>query len=112
MADAVRRLEDHRLSAEPEESARIGRARMGRRLARWLPTDPPTDAPTVAVQRHVAETGWADLALGHIEAGRPHPTPPRGTAERAVRPRSGMRTRPGVPQTLIPRHTERSVVRR
>lgn len=71
VADAVRRLENHRLAAEPEESARIERARMGQRLARWLATDPPTDALTVAdaLRRHVAETGWADLALEHIEAG-------------------------------------------
>ncbi|MBT3154265.1 BREX-2 system phosphatase PglZ [Streptomyces sp. CHD11] len=71
VADAVRRLADHRLAAEPEEAARVERARMGRRLARWLAADPPAEAPTVAdaVQRHVAETGWADLALEHIEAG-------------------------------------------
>ncbi|MET8114924.1 BREX-2 system phosphatase PglZ [Streptomyces prasinus] len=71
VTDAVRRLEDHRLAAEPEESARVARARMGQRLARWLATDPPADAPTVAdaIQRQVAETGWADLALEHIEAG-------------------------------------------
>ncbi|KMS80420.1 bacteriophage resistance protein [Streptomyces leeuwenhoekii] len=70
-ADAVRKLESHRLAGEPEESARIERARMGQRLARWLATDPAVDAPTVAdaVRRHVAETGWADLALEHIEAG-------------------------------------------
>ncbi|MFI1388431.1 BREX-2 system phosphatase PglZ [Streptomyces griseoaurantiacus] len=69
--DAVHRLEDHRLAAEPEESARIERARMGQRLARWLATDPPADAPTVAdaIRRHVHETGWVDLALEHIEAG-------------------------------------------
>ncbi|MEU3948101.1 BREX-2 system phosphatase PglZ [Streptomyces sp. NPDC029526] len=71
VSDAVRRLENHRLAAEPEESARIERARMGQRLARWLATDPSADAPTVAdaIQRHVAETGWVDLALEHIEAG-------------------------------------------
>ncbi|WP_405915417.1 BREX-2 system phosphatase PglZ [Streptomyces sp. NBC_00728] len=71
VADAVRSLEDHRLATEPDEAARVERARMGQRLARWLATDPPTEAPTVAdaVQRHVAETGWADLALEHIEAG-------------------------------------------
>ncbi|MFE0785276.1 BREX-2 system phosphatase PglZ [Streptomyces mutabilis] len=71
MSDAVRRLEDHRLATELEEAARIERARMGQRLARWLATDPSADAPTVAdaVQRHVAETGWVDLALEHIEAG-------------------------------------------
>ena len=69
--EAVRRLAQHRLAADPEESARIERARMAQRLARWLATDPSADAPTVAdaVQRHVAETGWADLALEHIEAG-------------------------------------------
>ncbi|GHD92053.1 BREX-2 system phosphatase PglZ [Streptomyces naganishii] len=71
VTDAVQRLEDHRLAAEPDESARIERARMGQRLARWLTADPPADAPTVAdaIQRHVAETGWVDLALEHIEAG-------------------------------------------
>ncbi|MFG3022551.1 BREX-2 system phosphatase PglZ [Streptomyces sp. NPDC048254] len=71
VAEAVRRLADHRLAADPEEAARIERARMGQRLARWLATDPPVDAPTVAdaIQRHIGETGWADLALEHVEAG-------------------------------------------
>ncbi|MER5445408.1 BREX-2 system phosphatase PglZ [Streptomyces sp. NPDC002764] len=70
-SEAVRRLADHRLATDPEESARIERARMGQRLARWLATDPPAEVPTVAdaIQRHIAETGWADLALEHIEAG-------------------------------------------
>ena len=70
-SEAVRRLADHRLANDPEESARIERARMGQRLARWLATDPPVEMPTVAdaIQRHIAETGWADLALEHIEAG-------------------------------------------
>lgn len=71
VAAAVRRLAHHRLATDPAESARLERARMGQRLARWLAGDPPTDAPTVAdaIQRHIAETGWADLALEHIEAG-------------------------------------------
>ncbi|MFE4622033.1 BREX-2 system phosphatase PglZ [Streptomyces mirabilis] len=70
-AEAVRRLADHRLATDPEESARVERARMGQRLALWLATEPSADAPTVAdaIQRHVTETGWADLALEHIEAG-------------------------------------------
>ncbi|MEV0924547.1 BREX-2 system phosphatase PglZ [Streptomyces spongiicola] len=70
-AEALRRLADHRLAAGPDESARVERARMGQRLAHWLATDPSTDASSVghAVQRHVTETGWADLALEHIEAG-------------------------------------------
>ncbi|QGV80902.1 BREX-2 system phosphatase PglZ [Streptomyces ficellus] len=69
--EAVRRLAEHRLAADPEESARIERARMGQRLARWLATDPSADALTVAdaLQRHITETGWVDLALEHIEAG-------------------------------------------
>ncbi|MFF8318446.1 BREX-2 system phosphatase PglZ [Streptomyces bobili] len=71
VAEAVRRLADHRLATDPEGSARIERARMGQRLALWLATDPSAHAPTVAdaIQRHVTETGWADLALEHIEAG-------------------------------------------
>ncbi|MER5535265.1 BREX-2 system phosphatase PglZ [Streptomyces mirabilis] len=70
-AEAVRRLADHRLATDPEESARVERARMGQRLALWLATEPSVDALTVgdAIQRHVTETGWADLALEHIEAG-------------------------------------------
>ncbi|WP_200308439.1 BREX-2 system phosphatase PglZ [Streptomyces adelaidensis] len=71
VAEAVGRLADHRLATDPEESARIERARMGQRLARWLATDPSADAPSVgdAIKRHISETGWADLALEHIEAG-------------------------------------------
>ncbi|MFC8515665.1 BREX-2 system phosphatase PglZ [Streptomyces sp. NPDC057257] len=71
MAEAVRRLADHRLADDPEESARLERARMAQRLARWLATAPAADVPSVAdaIQRHVTETGWADLALEHIEAG-------------------------------------------
>lgn len=70
-AAAVRRLADHRLATDPDESARVERARMGQRLARWLATDPSVDVLSVgdAIQRHVTETGWADLALEHIEAG-------------------------------------------
>ncbi|MFG2722080.1 BREX-2 system phosphatase PglZ [Streptomyces sp. NPDC048416] len=70
-AQAVRRLAEHRLAGDPEESARTERARMGQRLALWLATDPSADSPTVAdaIQRHITETGWADCALEHIEAG-------------------------------------------
>ncbi|QUC61561.1 BREX-2 system phosphatase PglZ [Streptomyces sp. A2-16] len=71
VAEAVRRLTDHQLANDPEESARIERARMAHRLASWLATGPSIDATSVAdaIQRHVTETGWADLALEHIEAG-------------------------------------------
>ncbi|GAA3788145.1 BREX-2 system phosphatase PglZ [Streptomyces coacervatus] len=71
VTEAVLRLAHHRLAGDPEESTRIERARMGQRLARWLATDPSADAPSVAdaINRHITETGWADLALEHIEAG-------------------------------------------
>ncbi|MFJ2647150.1 BREX-2 system phosphatase PglZ [Streptomyces sp. NPDC087420] len=71
VAEAVRRLADHGLATDPDESARIERARMGQRVALWLGTDPSVDADNVgeAIQRHITETGWADLALEHIEAG-------------------------------------------
>ncbi|MEV6012293.1 BREX-2 system phosphatase PglZ [Streptomyces sp. NPDC051976] len=70
-ADAVRTLDDHLLAADPDARARIERARMGQRLAQWLATDPAAESPTVAaaIERQIAETGWADLALQHIEAG-------------------------------------------
>ncbi|PSM41352.1 BREX-2 system phosphatase PglZ [Streptomyces dioscori] len=69
--EAVRRLAEHGLAADPDESARIERARMGQRLALWMAAAPPVEAPTVAdaIQRHIDETGWADLALEHIESG-------------------------------------------
>ncbi|MGW5675687.1 BREX-2 system phosphatase PglZ [Streptomyces sp. NPDC003860] len=71
VAAAVRHLADHRLATDPEMSARVERVRMGQRLAFWLAAEPSPDVPTVAdaVQRHVAETGWVDLALEHVEAG-------------------------------------------
>ncbi|MGW0631020.1 BREX-2 system phosphatase PglZ [Streptomyces sp. NPDC002758] len=70
-AAALDELASHRLASEPHARARIERARMGQRLAQWLARDPATDSPTVAaaIQRHIAETGWVDLALEHIEAG-------------------------------------------
>lgn len=69
--EALRRLAAHGLAADPEESARIERARMGQRLALWTAGEPPIEAASVAdaIQRQVDETGWADLALEHIEAG-------------------------------------------
>jgi hypothetical protein len=70
-AAAVKRLREHRLARDPENGARVGRVRMAQRLARWLATEPPVEAATVAdaIARHVAETGWVDLALENIESG-------------------------------------------
>ncbi|MFI6637463.1 BREX-2 system phosphatase PglZ [Nonomuraea fuscirosea] len=71
LAEAVQALDSHHLAADPDVRVRIERARMGQRLARWLATDPATSAETVAaaIERHLAETGWVDQALEHVEAG-------------------------------------------
>lgn len=71
IAKAVGALDAHHLAVDPDARVRIERARMGQRLAQWLATDPVIEVETVAaaVQRHVAETGWVDQALEHIESG-------------------------------------------
>ncbi|GAA1011412.1 hypothetical protein Aple_059520 [Acrocarpospora pleiomorpha] len=71
LTQAVRALDAHQLAADPDVRVRIKRAKMGQRLARWLATDPAIGAETVAaaVERHIAETGWVDQALEHVEAG-------------------------------------------
>ncbi|MER5891789.1 BREX-2 system phosphatase PglZ [Streptomyces sp. NPDC001876] len=68
---AVASLEEHRQSVDPDARTRVDRVVMAQRLTRWLSTGP---APEIAhveagVGRHMAETGWVDLALEHIEAG-------------------------------------------
>ncbi|GGL87819.1 hypothetical protein GCM10010129_34560 [Streptomyces fumigatiscleroticus] len=71
IAGAVEALQGHRRADGPDTRVRIGRVLMAWRLTRWLAADPAVDCPTVAagIQRHVAETGWTDQALEHIEAG-------------------------------------------
>lgn len=71
IAAVVGALREHELAADPDARVRIDRARMAQRLVRWLATDPPVTTATVAaaIQRHIAETGWVDQALEHIEAG-------------------------------------------
>lgn len=71
VATSVRDLGRHLLAPEPDMQARIERARMAQRLTRWLATDPDVDCPKIAagLDRHIAETGWVDYALEHIEAG-------------------------------------------
>ncbi|WP_218156247.1 BREX-2 system phosphatase PglZ [Nonomuraea wenchangensis] len=76
LTQAVQELAAHHLAVDADVRLRIERARMGQRLARWLATSPATGAETVAaaIERHLAETGWVDQALEHIEAGGdPHP---------------------------------------
>ncbi|MER5224957.1 BREX-2 system phosphatase PglZ [Streptomyces flaveus] len=69
--DAIRKLEEHLRASDPDERARIERARMAQRLAQWLATDPAAESETVAegIKRHMTETGWVDQAMEHIEAG-------------------------------------------
>ncbi|MFJ4889849.1 BREX-2 system phosphatase PglZ [Streptomyces sp. NPDC088788] len=64
-------LDDHALAKEPDARTRIARAGMALRLAQWLAGDPPVASANVAaaIGRQIAETGWVDLALEHIEAG-------------------------------------------
>ncbi|MEU6574154.1 BREX-2 system phosphatase PglZ [Streptomyces sp. NPDC046805] len=71
VAEAVRALDSHKRADGPGARARIERARMGSRLAHWLAGDPAVECATVAaaIERQIAETGWVDQALEHIEAG-------------------------------------------
>ncbi|AXE80189.1 BREX-2 system phosphatase PglZ [Streptomyces atratus] len=68
---SVAALEGHRQAVDPDARTRIERAKMAQRLAQWLATGPVPESAHVeaGVGRHMAETGWVDLALEHIEAG-------------------------------------------
>ncbi len=68
---AVSALEAHRQAVDPDARTRIQRVVMAQRLARWLATAPVPESPHLeaGIARHMAETGWVDLALDHIEAG-------------------------------------------
>lgn len=72
-AAAVHHLSEHELAEGDAARVRVERARMGQRLAQWLAADPrpDTDTDTVSsgVDRQIADTGWVDRALDHIEAG-------------------------------------------
>lgn len=70
-AQAMRELSLHRLAPGPDARIRVERARMAQRLAQWVATEPVAGSDSVAagVDRQVAEIGWVDLALEHIEAG-------------------------------------------
>ncbi|MGY5071926.1 BREX-2 system phosphatase PglZ [Streptomyces griseus] len=71
LAETLRHLERHRRAGDPEARTRIRRARMGGRLAQWLAGEPGAacDSTGVGIERHLAETGWVDQSLEHIEAG-------------------------------------------
>ncbi|UCM87238.1 BREX-2 system phosphatase PglZ [Streptomyces marincola] len=70
-ADAsVRELNAHALSTQHDIRPRVRRAHMARRLSRWLAMEPEAGCRSVAdgIGRHIAETGWVDLALEHVES--------------------------------------------
>ncbi|MFI6304498.1 BREX-2 system phosphatase PglZ [Amycolatopsis thailandensis] len=71
IAKSVQELRHHRLAYDQDAVIRIVRATMAQRLAQWLTTEPAKESETIAaaIDRHLAETSWADLALEHIEAG-------------------------------------------
>ncbi|WP_432110147.1 BREX-2 system phosphatase PglZ [Streptomyces sp. AA1529] len=68
---ALKTLDDHKRAGEPQARVRVQRAHMAQRLARWLAGGPDAACRSAAdgIARHVAETGWVDQALEHIEAG-------------------------------------------
>ncbi|MCX5184247.1 BREX-2 system phosphatase PglZ [Streptomyces sp. NBC_00268] len=71
IARSVSALGDHGLANDTDARTRIARAGMAQRLSQWLAGDPPVSSQNVAtaIGRQIAETGWVDLALDHIEAG-------------------------------------------
>ncbi|WP_031094001.1 BREX-2 system phosphatase PglZ [Streptomyces sp. NRRL S-15] len=71
LAGALQELDDHRRAENPDARSRLRRARMGGRLAQWLAGEPSVacDSTGDGIRRHLAETGWVDHALEHIEAG-------------------------------------------
>lgn len=68
---ALESLDRHRLAPDTDEQVRIGRARMAQRLAQWLASGPETGTPNLsdALERHIDETSWVDMALEHVQAG-------------------------------------------
>ncbi|MFG3644134.1 BREX-2 system phosphatase PglZ [Micromonospora sp. NPDC047762] len=65
---AIEHLAGHRLAEA--EAERVRRARMARRLVRWLGTTVvPPQSVADGVDRHIAEWGWVDQALNHVWAG-------------------------------------------
>ncbi|MFE9386654.1 BREX-2 system phosphatase PglZ [Streptomyces sp. NPDC007025] len=68
---ALKVLNDHKRAGEPQARVRVQRAHMAQRVARWLAGGPDAACRSAAdgIARHIAETGWVDQALEHIEAG-------------------------------------------
>ncbi|WP_030145800.1 BREX-2 system phosphatase PglZ [Streptomyces violaceorubidus] len=65
---ALRDLEAHQLAALYAESTETARTAV--RLMRWLATAPPSpETVGQAVRKHLASSGWADLAIGVLAEG-------------------------------------------
>ncbi|MFE3599055.1 BREX-2 system phosphatase PglZ [Streptomyces sp. NPDC059142] len=71
LADAVQALDDHALAGWESHSGSLVRIRMAQRLVQWLASHEETDFATAAqaVDRHITEYGWVDLADGYIHDG-------------------------------------------
>ncbi|MFJ8753537.1 BREX-2 system phosphatase PglZ [Streptomyces sp. NPDC102441] len=85
-------LSGHALAAQDRHRNTRTRIRMARRLLSWLATPAPGSFGTAAeaVQQHIDDHSWADLAVGWIDDGdHAHPELPAalGTLSAAVRAR-------------------------
>ncbi|MFF3819394.1 BREX-2 system phosphatase PglZ [Streptomyces bluensis] len=83
LAEAVRRLDDHVLTGWGSTRDSVVRIRMAQRLVQWLAQGAGVDFATVAeaIDLHIGEYGWVDLASGHIHDGdSAHPELPRAYA--------------------------------
>ncbi|MBT2396440.1 BREX-2 system phosphatase PglZ [Streptomyces sp. ISL-100] len=71
LADAVRRLDDHVLTGWGSSRDSVVRIRMAQRLVQWLAQGEEACFATAAqaVNLHIGEYGWVDLATGHIHDG-------------------------------------------
>jgi hypothetical protein len=79
LARAADDLSAHVLAPLDAHKDTLTRIRMARRLLRWLasPAPRPYGSTAEAVRQHIADHGWADLALGWIDDGdNAHPELP------------------------------------
>jgi hypothetical protein len=71
LGEAVRRLDDHVLTGWGKARDSVVRIRMAQRLVQWLAQASDLGFATAAeaVDLHIGEYGWVDLACGHIHDG-------------------------------------------
>ncbi|WP_405912437.1 BREX-2 system phosphatase PglZ [Streptomyces sp. NBC_00963] len=83
LRETVSALAEHVLVGRGDHPTSLERLRMAHRLVHWLTTEPPGPYSTTAgaVQQHIDDSGWADLALGWIDDGdHAHPALPAALA--------------------------------